>query len=157
MRNVESLAKSANQKPGKILKYDIEVVDRKNPNLEQIEEQIRKIVATKVRVRRKNKGGVFEMEYYSDDDLERLRFIRAAQATGFSLGDATALLRPAPCGRVQQLIEERLEHVEARMKDLRHVKRVLGAALKTCHEHEETGRCRVVGDLTATARSKPPR
>lgn len=94
---------------------------------------------------------------YSDENLERLRFIRAAQATGFSLEDATALLRPAPCGRVQQLIEERLAHVEARMKELRHMKRVLGAALKTCHKHEATGRCRAVGDLTATARSKPPR
>ncbi len=91
---------------------------------------------------------------YSEDDLERLRFIRAAQATGFSLEDVTRLLRPAPCGRVQGLIEERLSHVEARMKELRHVKRVLGAALETCHEHEATGRCRVVADITATARAK---
>ena len=91
---------------------------------------------------------------YSEDDLERLRFIRAAQATGFSLADVTTLLRPAPCGRVQGLIEERLSHVEARMKELRHVKRVLAAALETCHEHEATGRCRVVSDLTAVARAK---
>ncbi len=91
---------------------------------------------------------------YSADDLERLRFIRAAQATGFSLEDVTKLLRPAPCGRVQELIEDRLSRVEVRMKELRHVKRVLGAALETCHEHEATGRCRVVADLTAAARAK---
>ncbi len=91
---------------------------------------------------------------YSVGDLEKLRFIRAAQATGFSLEDVTALLRPAPCRRVQGLIEERLSQVEARMKELRHVKRVLGAALETCHAHEATGRCRVVADLTAAARAK---
>ena len=62
---------------------------------------------------------------YSEEDAQRLRFIRAAQATGFSLDDVKALLRPAPCRRVQSLIEHRLEHVEARMRELRHVQRVL--------------------------------
>ncbi len=89
---------------------------------------------------------------YSAQELERLRFIRAAQATGFSLDDVRILLRPAPCGRVQTLIGERLASVDARMKELRHVKRVLGAALKTCHDHEATGRCRVVADLTTEAK-----
>ena len=48
---------------------------------------------------------------YSAADLERLRFIRAAQATGFTLHDVSKLLRPAPCGSVQRLIEERLDVV----------------------------------------------
>ncbi len=93
---------------------------------------------------------------YSDEDLERLRFIRAAQATGFTLADVTKLLRPAPCGKVQGLIEERLTQVAGRMKELRHVQRVLRASLRECHEHEESGRCRVVDDLTAAARSTRP-
>jgi len=45
---------------------------------------------------------------YSEHELERLRFIRAAQATGFRLEDIKALLRSAACGKVQGLIEERL-------------------------------------------------
>ena len=93
---------------------------------------------------------------YSEADLERLRFIRAAQATGFTLADITKLLRPAPCGRVQELIEERLQHVAERMKELRHVQRVLRTSLGTCREHEASGRCRVVEELTAGARSKRP-
>ncbi len=91
---------------------------------------------------------------YSNEDLERLRFIRAAQATGFTLESVAKLLRPAPCGRVQQLIEERLEQVAKRMKELRHLKRVLDASLETCKEHEASGRCQVVEDLTASTRSK---
>ena len=91
---------------------------------------------------------------YSDEDLERLRFIRAAQATGFTLEDVTKLLRPAPCGKVQGLIEERLDQLGGRMKELRHVQRVLRASLETCREHESSGRCQVVDELTAKARSK---
>jgi MerR family mercuric resistance operon transcriptional regulator len=91
---------------------------------------------------------------YSQDDLDRLRFIRAAQATGFTLEHVSKLLRPAPCARVQDLIRERLSQVDAHMRELRHVKRVLGAALETCRKHEATGRCRVVADLTAQAKGR---
>ena len=92
---------------------------------------------------------------YSEEDAERLRFIRAAQATGFTLGDVKELLRPAPCGRVQGVIEGRLEAVEARMRELRHVRRVLRRSLEECREHERTDRCRVVDELST--RAKRPR
>lgn len=90
---------------------------------------------------------------YSNDGLERLRFIRAAQATGFNLEDVKALLRPAACGKVQGVIEERLVDVAQRMKELRHVQRVLRASLEECQAHEATGRCRVVDELTARSKS----
>ena len=92
---------------------------------------------------------------YSQGDLERLRFIRAAQATGFTLHDVTKLLRPAPCGSVQRLIEGRLVEVTTRMKELRHVQKVLRTALEECRDHEMSGRCKVVDDLSS--RSKDPR
>ncbi len=92
---------------------------------------------------------------YSQGDLERLRFIRAAQATGFTLDDVTKLLRPAPCGSVQRLIEGRLVEVTTRMKELRHLQKVLRAALEECRDHEQSGRCKVVDDLSA--RSRRPR
>lgn len=91
---------------------------------------------------------------YAHEDLERLRFIRAAQATGFTLGDVKALLRPAPCGKVQSLIENRLDEVSRRMAELRHVKRVLERSLRTCQEHAPSGRCKVVDDLSSSARGK---
>ncbi len=93
---------------------------------------------------------------YSQEDLHRLRFIRAAQATGFTLGDITKLLRPAPCSKVQRLIEDRLGSVEARLKELRHVQKVLRASLRACQKHEQTGRCHVVDTLSVSARVKSP-
>ncbi len=93
---------------------------------------------------------------YSRDDLARLRFIRAAQATGFTLRDIQELLRPAPCGAVQEMIEVRLTQVRERAAELRHLDRVLRRALDACHEHEATGRCQVIDTLSGQARSKSP-
>ena len=89
---------------------------------------------------------------YAQEDVERLRFIRGAQATGFTLRDVTELLQPAPCGKVQGLIERRLETVAYRMRELRHVQRVLRRSLEECHRHERSGRCRVIDDLSARAK-----
>lgn len=94
---------------------------------------------------------------YSTEDLHRLRFIRAAQATGFALKDIHELLRPAPCQRVQARIESRLEEVAGRIRELRHVQRVLTAALRVCREHEESGRCGVIDSISASARRRPLR
>ena len=91
---------------------------------------------------------------YSKEDLHRLRFIRAAQATGFTLEDVTQLLRPAPCAKVQELIEDRLAQLVARMKELRHVQKVLNASLRACREHEVSGRCEVIDTLSATAKRR---
>ena len=93
---------------------------------------------------------------YSHEDLNRLRFIRAAQASGFVLDDVIELLRPAHCRNVQKLIERRLAQAENRLRDLRHVQKVLKASLKLCLDHEETGRCKVIETLSISSRSKQP-
>ena len=67
---------------------------------------------------------------YSNEDLEKLRFIRAAQASGFRLEDVTKLLRPASCGKVQGLIGERLDEVGQRMKELRRVQHMADEILR---------------------------
>ena len=57
--------------------------------------------------------------YYGLEALHRLRFIRAAAATGFTLADIRRLLEfrdgaAAPCKEVQSLIENRLADVDLR-------------------------------------------
>ena len=95
---------------------------------------------------------------YGDDALERLRFIRAAQATGFALEDIISLLNfrnddTAVCHDVQSLIEERLSDLEKRMADLCHVQHVFKATLARCRETEWQGRCQVIDTLAATSAS----
>ena len=89
---------------------------------------------------------------YTDESLRRLKFIRAAQSIGFTLDDVKTLLgihdgeAPA-CPDVQALIHERLTDIEERLKDLRHVQRVLKSALEKCKEMQQAGYCHVIETL----------
>lgn len=74
---------------------------------------------------------------YSARTAERLKFIRAAQATGFSLKDIREMLAltysdDPPCAEVAALMEHRLDDVKQRLGELKRVERALTAALKTC-------------------------
>ena len=89
---------------------------------------------------------------YAEQDLRRLTFIRRSRELGFTLDDIRQLLQPARCDKTQALIEARLGDLGERMRELRHVQKVLRGALELCREHEETGRCAVVETLSARAR-----
>jgi MerR family mercuric resistance operon transcriptional regulator len=91
---------------------------------------------------------------YAEEDLHRLRFIRAAQASGFTLDDIRELLRPAPCRAVQGRIERRLAELAERIRELRQVERALRGSLELCRSHQATGRCEVVRTLSARARAR---
>jgi DNA-binding transcriptional MerR regulator len=96
-------------------------------------------------------GGNYRL--YDEEALERLRFIRAAQATGFTLDDVTQMLghrhaSTASCREVQGLIENRLLDLKRRMEDLRHVERVLRSALDACRKTEEPGHCELIDRLS---------
>jgi len=91
---------------------------------------------------------------YGDESLKRLMFIRAAQAIGFTLEDIKSLVatesgRTPTCGSVQGLIETRLTDIEDKLKDLRHVRKVLKSALVKCQQQEKSDRCHVVTELRA--------
>ncbi|MHC4414039.1 MAG: MerR family transcriptional regulator [Planctomycetota bacterium] len=91
---------------------------------------------------------------YRREALERLRFVRSAQAAGFTLSDISALIRfrdgdVAPCQNVQTLITGRLDQVTGQMDHLEHVQRMLRRWLRVCREAERTGRCGVLEGLAA--------
>ena len=97
--------------------------------------------------------------YYGHDTLEKLRFIRAAQGTGFALEDIASLLELResvdPCREVEVLIEERLDEVERRLEHLQHLQRVLRNALELCRAGEDDRRCQVIAKINV--KSKRPR
>src|SRR4051812_32845508 len=72
---------------------------------------------------------------YSASSLERLQFIRAAKATGFSLKDIDEMLEltasdEPPCREVAELIDHRLAEIRQRMRELQRVEKELAKALK---------------------------
>jgi DNA-binding transcriptional MerR regulator len=88
---------------------------------------------------------------YSDRAVERLRFIRSAQATGFSLDDIRELLSltdsdKAPCEEIAVLTKKRLAEIRKRLRELRHVERVLSTSLANCCKGTSPDLCdRIVG------------
>jgi MerR family mercuric resistance operon transcriptional regulator len=95
---------------------------------------------------------------YDSAAVERLEFIRAAQAVGFTLDDIRALLEldgESPCQQVQALIQRRLAEINKKLKNLRQVRATLAGALERCRKSRK--RCAVVADLKRkrqTGRSK---
>ena len=94
---------------------------------------------------------------YSCVSLQRLKFIRSAQAAGFTLEDVRRLLGErsgsAPsCRAVQTLIEERLSDVRQRLCDLRRVERALSASLRKCKRNVQPASCRLIAALSRNSR-----
>lgn len=99
---------------------------------------------------------------FGREALERIRFIRAAQATGFTLDDVVTLLElrvaaDKSCDDVQVLMEERLADIKKRMLELRHVEQVLNSFLKKCRRSNRSDHCAVIEELNATCCPMPAR
>lgn len=88
---------------------------------------------------------------YDAQAVERLQFLRSAQAVGFTLEDIRALSQldehdPKSCKTgVQRLLEQRLAEVETKMKELKRVRAALGRALDRCRG--SNGECAVLKEL----------
>lgn len=91
---------------------------------------------------------------YDGEARERLRFIRRAQALGFSLEEVAELLAisdnpEADAGEVKALTERRMADIEARLQDLERLRDGLRALSDRCPGHGPTEECPILGALTA--------
>ncbi|MBX3396742.1 MAG: MerR family DNA-binding protein [Phycisphaerae bacterium] len=83
--------------------------------------------------------------------MERLRFIRSAQAIGFALDDIRRLLELDEAGlsacrsKVRPLLERRLAEIDRKLGDLKHVRSMLARALNRCRA--SSGECAVLREL----------
>ena len=89
---------------------------------------------------------------YDADGVRRLRFIKHAQALGFSLEEVQELLalrvtEPASCARVEATTQHKLRHVRERIRELRRMERVLESLLRSCEARQATDDCPVLAAL----------
>ncbi len=78
---------------------------------------------------------------YDADVLDRLEFIKRAQALGFSLAEIARIISEKeagqnPCSEVREVVRRRLNELDERLKQLQRYRRELAAALK---EWDEAG------------------
>ena len=86
---------------------------------------------------------------YPAETLARLRFIKRAQELGFTLREIAELLAlgSASCRETQQLAEHKRANIEARMKDLRAMRRTLNRLIKSCRAGGTTA-CPIIDSLS---------
>lgn len=97
---------------------------------------------------------------YSPELVERVRFIRKAQALGLPLGEVKDVLRltedgGSPCGRVQEALAEKLREVNERLRELESFRDELATLIETAPALRDNGGtthvCAIVEEAT------PPR
>src|SRR6516164_4524062 len=74
---------------------------------------------------------------YDAGDLRALVFIRRARELGFSLDDIRALLRlgspdSASCREVREIAAHHLQHIRAKLSDLKKLERLLAKTVAKC-------------------------
>lgn len=86
---------------------------------------------------------------YGSADVQRLRFIRRAQALGFSLEEISLLLSlsASDCEDVERIARERLAAVSEKIDDLRRVQGVLVKVMARCSEREPYEGCPIIETL----------
>ena len=79
---------------------------------------------------------------YDEAVLERLAFIKQAQALGFSLNEVKRIMEDArvgksPCDEVREIVRRRLDELDARMREMRRYRAELA---ETLEEWDRVGR-----------------
>lgn len=89
---------------------------------------------------------------YGEAAVERLRFVRQAQALGLQLDDIAEVLALVeergvePCAHVEEKLRERLSEVRERIRELEELRQRLDAALERAEAagKNEDCRCRII-------------
>jgi Cd(II)/Pb(II)-responsive transcriptional regulator len=95
---------------------------------------------------------------YTDIHSERLQFIRHCRSLDMTLEEIRNLLkfRDAPdenCSEVNALLDEHIEHVSNRIKELRYLQKDLRKLRNLCERAQATKDCRILQSLAGPARS----
>lgn len=94
---------------------------------------------------------------YSHEEERRLRFIKNAQALGFTLREIAELLAlrvasTARCGDVQKRARAKLVQVVSKIDDLQALARALKNLIRACSVGQPTGHCPILMSLEEEAK-----
>ena len=87
---------------------------------------------------------------YTSRDAERLRFIKRAQAMGFSLGEMSALLQlkeRRSCRATHELAKGKLEAIDVQIRNLRRLRAELSELIAECAKNTDDATCPVIDRL----------
>jgi MerR family mercuric resistance operon transcriptional regulator len=91
---------------------------------------------------------------YGEADADRLRFIKRAQAMGFTLEEIRSLIAlqaRRSCRATRDLAATKLRMVDARIRDLRDLRKELAGLIAECDTNTQDARCPVIQRLTSSS------
>lgn len=91
---------------------------------------------------------------YTGETVRVVRFIKRAQQLGFTLDECEQLLQlrdddTRACAEVRDAAQAKVDDIDAKIRDLRKMKRALVALVKTCSEDASTRECQIIDALDA--------
>lgn len=92
-------------------------------------------------------GGI---RHYGEEDVARVRFIKAAQHLGFRLDEIAQLLRlqdGTHCREAVALAEQKLQDVRVRLADLMRMEETLAKLVAECRQREGKISCPLIAAL----------
>lgn len=100
----------------------------------------------------RDRGNAYRL--YQPGDVSRLRFIRSAQALGFSLAEISDLLlldsgKQTDCASVRALAQRHLEEIEQRIAHLRRLRKPLQGLVARCTSARPHTGCALIVALAA--------
>jgi MerR family mercuric resistance operon transcriptional regulator len=98
---------------------------------------------------RPQRTGVSGIRHYGQDETRRLRFIRSAQAAGFTLDEIAELLRLDSTGdrpRARAMARARIEALDARIAELEQARRSLSRLARECASGDK-GPCPIIASF----------
>lgn len=98
------------------------------------------------------KRGMGAYRRYGSDHVHRVRFIKRAQALGFSLEEIVTLLAledGTDRRSIRRIASVRLEETRRRIADLQRIERVLAHLLHDCEAHSTAPRCPIISAIAS--------
>lgn len=89
---------------------------------------------------------------YGEDSVRRLRFIKRAQALGFSLEEVKLLLALSQgehCAETRTFAEQKKRLLEGKMADLRAIQSALDKLIRACGTGKKGRGCPIIESLSA--------
>lgn len=91
--------------------------------------------------------------YYDESTVARVRFVKRAQALGFSLEEVMGLLaleQPNACGPTHDAAVDKLKLVEERITDLKRIRSTLKMLVQQCETGSASISCPIINSLSGT-------
>jgi MerR family transcriptional regulator, mercuric resistance operon regulatory protein len=89
---------------------------------------------------------------YAPQQVRRLRFIRRAQALGFTLDEIAGLLaldEARACAQTRDLAAHKLQIIDAKLADLNAMRKALADLMQECESSGMQGDCPIIHALAA--------